>query len=177
MRPRPIWELLQTLLERKRQGSLLGVIDQTKTAMGGRLLQLAMLAPLFDLDSIGSRHDAVEWLVDRQAARQALREVLRGIHDLERVDRTTDDAPRDAARSVFSGASLRELPRLGDILRSGLKPKDRSNSARFAVAAFAWDRSVAEDIAATIGNAICDNPPVQWRDGGFLRRGLPCGTG
>lgn len=163
-------ELLQTLLERKRQGSLLGVIDQTKTAMGGRLLRSWLLAPLLDLDSIGSRHDAVEWLVDRQAARQALREVLRGIHDLERLTgrlTTLLATPRD----LFSlGASLRELPRLGDILRSGLTQKtDQILPELPSLLSLGTD--LCEDIAATIGNAICDNPPVQWRDGGFLRRG------
>lgn len=163
-------ELLQTLVERKRQGSLLGVLDQTKTAMGGRLLRSWLLQPLLDLAQIGARHDAVEWLVDRQATRQSLREVLKGIHDIERLTgrlSTLLATPRD----LFSlGNSLRELPRLMDTLRAALRVPTESFPSDLP-ALLSLGNDLAEDVAATIANAISDNPPVQWRDGSFLRRG------
>lgn len=163
-------ELLQTLIERKRQGSLLGVLDQTKTAMGGRLLRAWLLQPLLDLAQIGARHDAVEWLVDRQATRQSLREVLKGIHDIERLTgrlATLLATPRD----LFSlGNSLRELPRLMDTLRAALSVPTESFPSDLP-ALLSLGNDLAEDVAATIAHAISDNPPVQWRDGGFLRRG------
>jgi len=163
-------ELLQTLVERKRQGSLLGVLDQTKTAMGGRLLRSWLLQPLLDLAQIGARHDAVEWLVDRQATRQSLREVLKGIHDIERLTgrlSTLLATPRD----LFSlGNSLRELPRLMDALRAALRVPTESFPSDLP-ALLSLGNDLAEDVAATIANAISDNPPVQWRDGSFLRRG------
>ncbi len=163
-------ELLQTLVERKRQGSLLGVLDQTKTAMGGRLLRSWLLQPLLALAQIGARHDAVEWLVDRQATRQSLREVLKGIHDIERLTgrlSTLLATPRD----LFSlGNSLRELPRLMDTLRAALRVPTESFPSDLP-ALLSLGNDLAEDVAATIANAISDNPPVQWRDGSFLRRG------
>lgn len=163
-------ELLQTLVERKRQGSLLGVLDQTKTAMGGRLLRAWLLAPLLDLALIGARHDAVDWLVDRQATRQSLREVLKGIHDIERLTgrlATLLATPRD----LFSlGNSLRELPRLMDSLRAALSVPTESFPTELP-ALLSLGSDLAEDVAATIAHAIADSPPVQWRDGGFLRRG------
>ena len=163
-------ELLQTLVERKRQGSLLGVLDQTKTAMGGRLLRSWLLQPLLELAQIGARHDAVEWLVDRQATRQSLREVLKGIHDIERLTgrlSTLLATPRD----LFSlGNSLRELPRLMDTLRAALRVPTESFPSDLP-ALLSLGNDLAEDVAATIANAISDNPPVQWRDGSFLRRG------
>ena len=78
-------ELLHTLIEHKRQGALIGVLDQTKTAMGGRLLRRWLLSPLMSLGAIRRRHDAVEWLVEHQLARQALRERLAEIYDIERL--------------------------------------------------------------------------------------------
>ncbi len=165
-------ELLQTLLERKRQGALLGVLDQTKTSMGGRLLRSWLLQPLLDLERIGQRHDAVEWLVDRHASRQALREVLRSIHDIERLTgrlTTLLATPRDL---FCLGNSLRELPRLMEFLRAALGTKAISDGLlKELPELLPLGSDLGEDVAATIAHAIADNPPVQWRDGGFIRRG------
>lgn len=163
-------ELLQTLLERKRQGSLLGVVDQTKTAMGGRLLRNWLLQPLLDLAMIGQRHDAVEWLALRQATRQALRDVLKGIHDIERLTgrlTTLLATPRDL---YCLGHSLRELPRLMEILRAARNVVTDTFPIDMPYL-LSLGTDLAEDVAATIEHAIADNPPAQWRDGGFLRRG------
>ena len=83
-------ELLHTLMERKRHGSLLGVMDQTRTAMGGRLLRRWLLQPLQQREPILRRHDAVEFLTERQAVRSQAREVLGEIHDLERLTDSVD---------------------------------------------------------------------------------------
>src|SRR5450432_612894 len=78
-------ELCETLLERKRQGSLIDIIDQTRSGMGGRLLRRWLLLPLVEVARIRRRQDAVQRLVNAHAARDLARRVLGGIGDLERL--------------------------------------------------------------------------------------------
>ena len=110
-------ELTETLLERKRTGSLLDVIDETRSAMGGRLLRRWLLFPLVDVGRIRRRQDAVERLVGSHAARDAARRCLGDIADLERLVGRAQlgvATPRDL---VALGRSLALLPTLADALR------------------------------------------------------------
>src|SRR5262249_21924841 len=77
-------ELTETLVGRHKRGSLLGVLDETKTSPGGRLLRRWLLFPSTDVAAIRRRQDAVELLVDRPSLRAELRARLAEIHDLER---------------------------------------------------------------------------------------------
>lgn len=163
-------ELLQTLIDKQRKGSLLGVLDQVKTAMGGRLLRQWLLAPLLDRAAILARHDAVGWLVERQASRQTLRDLLRGIHDLERLTgrlTTLLATPRDLA---ILGASLSRLPQLVQMLsdaqseQPGLLPVPVPPLLQLP-------DDLCQDVAQTIGAALIANPPLIFREGGFIRPG------
>ena len=111
-------ELVETLQDRKRQGSLIGVIDETRSAMGGRLMRRWMLFPLVDVAPIRRRQDAVLRLVNAHAARDATRVVLGEIGDLERLvgrARLGVASPRDL---VSLGTGLARLPEIAAALRS-----------------------------------------------------------
>lgn len=78
-------ELCETLREKKKRGSLLWVLDKTKTAMGARLLRRYVEQPLIEKDEINARLDAVEELKDNAITREELREYLNPVYDLERL--------------------------------------------------------------------------------------------
>ncbi len=179
-------ELLHTLMEGKRQGSLIGVLDQTKTAMGGRLLRRWLLAPLLDLAAIRRRHDAVEWLVEHPLARKALRESLAEIYDLERLAGRLG-AGVATPRDLFSlGQGLRLIPTLQAALASARDPLSLMSDERSRVAPPVDDslglpqllqlgEDLCRDVAERIAVAIIDSPPLVYREGGFIRRGFHAG--
>ncbi len=176
-------ELLHTLMEGKRQGSLIGVLDQTKTAMGGRLLRRWLLSPLLDLAAIRRRHDAVEWLVEHPLSRKALREGLAEIYDLERLAGRLG-AGVATPRDLFSlGQGLRLIPQLQAALASARDPlalvsDERSRSAKATdddlglPTPLQLGDDLCADVANRIAAAIIDNPPLTYREGGFTRRGF-----
>ena len=168
-------ELLQTLMERKRQGALIGVLDQTKTAMGGRLLRRWLLGPLQELGAIRRRHDAVEWLVDRQTVRKALRERLGEVYDLERLAGRLGAqvaTPRDLW-SLFEGLS--QLPLIVELLAAAQAEKGPHRlEAKLGLELpelLELGADLGQDVAARIAQAISENPPALFREGGFIRRG------
>ena len=124
-------ELTETILGRKRTGSLLDVIDETRSAMGGRLLRRWLLFPLVDVARIRRRQDAVERLVGRHAARDAARKILGEIADLERLvgrARLGVATPRDLVALGRSLALL--LPALARSPRCGAPSRQRRVSGR-----------------------------------------------
>ena len=163
-------ELVETLVERRRQGSLLGVLDETRTAPGGRMLRSWLLFPLTSVSAIRERHDAVEWLVDRAALRGELRQVLGELHDLERLAgriQLGTAAPRDL---VLLRRSLERLPEAYALLaradapaapRPTLLSPPSDGDAELAL------------LAEELGSALADDAPAQAkaREGGFVRAG------
>ncbi|EGL81894.1 DNA mismatch repair protein mutS [Caldalkalibacillus thermarum TA2.A1] len=95
-------ELLQTLRERSRKGSLLWLLDQTSTAMGGRLLKKWLTRPLLDQELIEQRLDIVEILVNNPLVREEIMLILKEVYDLERL----------AARVAFGNVTPRDLLQL-----------------------------------------------------------------
>ena len=123
-------ELTETILGRKRDGSLLAILDETKTAPGGRELRRWLLFPLTSIGAIRRRQDAVEALVEKANARTEIRARLREIHDLERLaGRVTlgNATPRDR------GALRRSLERFwrgpGSLCVRGARPRTRPAGA------------------------------------------------
>jgi len=118
-------ELTETLIGKRKDGSLLDVIDDTATAPGGRLLRRWLLYPLVDVAQIRRRQDAVAWLVERPALCEAIRRALSRIADLERLAGKAMlgvATPRDLGRLRDALASLPELLAL---VRSGQDPLDQ----------------------------------------------------
>ncbi len=149
--------------EGTRQGSLLHEIDRTETPMGSRLLRAWLLRPLVALERIRDRLDAVEELAFRTTERGKLREVLKGVHDLERlVSRAAlgTAGPRDL---VALRQSLVAVPRIKRLLSECQAPLVRSLAAELDDLA-----DVRDDIEAT----LIDEPPALVRDGGYVRDGV-----
>jgi DNA mismatch repair protein MutS len=108
-------ELLRTLVEGKREGTLLHLLDRTRTAMGARDLRAWLLHPLRDVERIRQRHDVVERLVRDAALRRAIRDTLQTINDIERLNSRIAlglAGPRDLAALR---SSLEQLPHLAGL--------------------------------------------------------------
>jgi len=155
-------ELLATMSEGKRSGSLLSVLDSTATSMGGRLLKRWITHPLVDIVQIGKRHEAVEELVGAPQERSALRSVLSGISDLERL----------LGRLSCRSGTAREMKALGDSL--GKVPKLRSVLSGFSsemLQELCDSLDDLDDLTGLISKAIVDHPPATVTDGGIFRDG------
>jgi DNA mismatch repair protein MutS len=162
-------ELCRTLIEGKKEGSLLSVIDATCTAPGGRALRRWLLYPLTEVAPIRRRHDAVEHLVERAALRLEARQALRRIHDLERIAGRISlgvATPRDLDQLRASLARVPELVRLvagqGEVLAVEVPELLRAEPALVAE---------LEDVAALLDETLADEPPAALKDGGVIRDG------
>jgi DNA mismatch repair protein MutS len=165
-------ELTETMLERKRQGSLLDTLDVTATAMGGRLLRRWLLFPLLDLGRIRRRHDAIERLVEKQSAREASRKILSELGDIERLvsrARLGVASPRDV---VVLGRSLQQLPDLAAALQQAVDPLAALAAGGAGSDLLDLGQDLAQDTADRIVATLEDNAPATTKDGGFIRSGV-----
>lgn len=155
-------ELVETVRERSKKGSLLWLLDRTETSMGARLLRRWIDKPLLQRSRIEERLEAVEHLHAGYILREDLRERLGEIYDLERL----------VGRIAFSSANGRDLIALKKSLRQIPSLKElcaASSSATLQRIADELDR--CEDLADAIDAAIADEPPVSVRDGGIIKAG------
>ena len=156
-------EITRTMLGGRRAGSLLGLLDRTRTAMGGRMLREWVGAPLRDPAGIAARHDAVAALVDASDALAALRDVLRTVSDLERL----------GARVAQGTANARDLVALGRSL--GAIPGLHAATAPVPAVARLLPADPLADVAADIGRWLVDEPPPTTTEGGMIREGADPG--
>ena len=155
-------ELLATL-RGERRGSLLWVLDQTQTPMGGRLLRSWLLAPLTDPAAIGARLDAVEELGERASWRNEIADALRTIGDLERLGARLA-ANRVTPRDLLGlAAALATIGRIRSILGD-------ARCTRLTSCCAALDELPA--VQVRIAAAIGDEPPLNPRAGGVIRPGF-----
>ena len=154
-------ELLRAVGTGRREGSLAGVLDHTKTPMGGRRLGEWLAAPLVDKAAIDERLDAVATLVGDPLAAARLVELLTGIGDLERL----------IGRVVTGRAGPRDLERIGHAAAI-LPDVVAALAGRGGLLATLRDAlDPCADIAARIGATLREGCPVFARDGGFIRPG------
>ncbi len=149
-------ELVETIRDGQRKGSLLWVLDKTRTAMGGRLLRRRISQPLLDVDSLNQRLDAVEAWVNAALDRAEMRELLRKIGDIERwTNRCTQKIalPRDL---VGLRESLETLPEVRAIA-------ERVEQA--------GGLDLCPGVLDMLSTAIADDPPVTLATGGVIRPG------
>jgi DNA mismatch repair protein MutS len=174
-------ELVQTLIGGRKQGSLLDVVDETRTAPGGRLLRRWLLYPLTEVAPIRRRQDAVAWLVERPALRAAAQADLAEIHDLERLAGKATLAvatPRDLAR-LRDGVA--RLPQLAARLAAGqgggpIAPGGGAGAAVLEGLPDLLDLSrvatpALAALAARLDAALVADPPAMTKEGGFIRDG------
>jgi DNA mismatch repair protein MutS len=154
-------ELLATM-RGERRGSLLWVLDQTMTPMGGRLLRQWLLAPLTDIGAIGERLDAVEHLRERHSWRQSLEVELRAIGDLERLN----------GRLAAGRVTPRDLTGLGVTLERIGRLKQALADVPVVTLRHGGDELDAmHDVAARIAATLADDPPLNPHLGGVIRDG------
>ncbi len=154
---------LVTTLGGERKGSLLHLLDGTRTAMGARLLRRRLLAPLTELARIRRRHDSVEALLTDAALREQLRETLGRVSDLERL----------CTRAALGVATPRDLGAIGNSLRAAASLREHlqeafARSTDDAIARLV-PQDVCEDLAARLTGSLVDEPPVSWTTGGIFR--------
>lgn len=155
-------ELTETMRGQDKRASLLGVLDRTKTAMGKRMIRAWIEQPLIHPAQIFRRQNAVEELVDDSVLRGDLRELLSGVHDLERI----------MTRIVYGSANARELVALKETIQKTAPVKWRLQSVKSELLQEVYtDIDPLEDVMRRIGDTIDDNPPVTVREGGMVRKG------
>jgi len=143
-------------------GTLLAVLDETKTGMGARRLRSWLLQPLASREAIVRRLDAVEEFVRDAGRRAALRSALAGVADLERLVGRIGHGSAGARDLRALAASLRRLPRLAEGLAHATAAALREAADRI---------HGHDDVAALIERAIVDAPPPTVQDGGVIRDG------
>ena len=156
-------ELTETMRERSKKGTLLWVLDKTKTSMGARLLRKWIEQPLLDADEIRARLDAVEEYKADPLSRAELRAVLKSISDLERL----------SGRLVYGTANAQDLNALKQSFRR--LPEVRAALAPCRAVTNTYLREemdTLDDLAAMIEERIVDEPPLSVRDGGMIRPGF-----
>ena len=155
-------ELVETMRGKEKRGSLLGVLDKTKTAMGKRLLRVWLERPLLQPVAIDERLDAVEELYKDSVLCGDLGEMLSGIYDLERI----------MTRIVYGSANARELRSLSQTIRAAAPVRERLSGAKAAMlCAIRDEMDPLSDICEWIESAIEDEPPLTVREGKMIRLG------
>ncbi|MCR5735808.1 MAG: DNA mismatch repair protein MutS, partial [Lachnospiraceae bacterium] len=155
-------ELIETMRDKKKQGSLFHILDKSRTAMGARQIRNYIEQPLISKDAITERLNAVSDLFDNDVFREELREYLTPIYDLERLMGKVNYRsanPRDL------NAFLRSLEMLGPIKGLSQDTKSRELKALFD------DLDPLTDIRDLILSAIEDDPPLQIKEGGIIKTG------
>ena len=155
-------ELVETLREKNKRGSLLWVLDKTKTAMGARTLRSYVEQPLINGEEINQRLEALEELNQNPMLRDEIREYLNPIYDLERlISRISYQSanPRDL---VAFSSSLEMLPHIRQILKEFKSP---------LLVSVCEDMDPLKDLADLIKRAIVEEPPLAQKDGGIIREG------
>lgn len=162
-------ELVETMIGKRKQGSLLEVIDHTATGPGARLLRRWLLFPLVDVSAIRRRQDAVAWLVERAALTSDLLAALREIADVERL----------AGKSTLGVATPRDLGRLRGALAllPALVARLRGEVAGSLEMPPVLDVEPLVDpavaaICARLAETLVDAPPSLLKDGGVIRDGV-----
>ncbi len=156
-------ELAETLREKQKRGSLLWVLDKTKTAMGGRTLRSYLEQPLIQKEEIEKRLDAIEELKNDACSRDEMREYLNPIYDLERLLARVSYKTANPRDLIAFRNSLEMLPHIKNVLKS-FKKELLHNIEN--------DIDDLQDIYHLIDNAIEEEPPITIREGGIIRTGF-----
>ena len=156
-------ELCETLREKQKRGSLLWVLDKTKTAMGARTLRSYIEQPLLDKDAMEARLDAVEEFCKDSVSRDEIREYLNPIYDLERLLSKVTYKTANPRDLIAFRNSLEMLPHIKAVL-SGFQKE--------LLTEIYEDIEGLEDIYSLIDAAIVEEPPLLVREGGIIKDGF-----
>ncbi|MCF0144980.1 MAG: DNA mismatch repair protein MutS, partial [Eubacterium sp.] len=155
-------ELTETMREKQKKGSLLWVLDKTRTAMGARLLRKYLEQPLIRAEDIRARHEAVGELLDHPMIRDEIREYLQPVYDLERL----------ASRIVYQNANPRDLLAFRTSLDMLPFIRQLLSDASCPLLNRLYEEiDEMQDVRQWIADALQDDPPLAMHDGGILRDG------
>ena len=155
-------ELVRSMADGSKRGTLLGVLDFTKTSMGARRLRFWIESPLLDIARIYERQEAVAELCASAPLRDAVAEQLKAVADLERIVSRVEVGSANARDLVALRSSLSVLPALRDVLANcQSKALQRLNS----------EIRQHRQLAVRLEQAIVDEPPFSVREGGMIRPG------
>ncbi|NLY98332.1 MAG: DNA mismatch repair protein MutS [Clostridiaceae bacterium] len=155
-------ELTETLLERKKTGSLLWVIDRTVTAMGGRMLRSWLEQPLTDVLSITERQNAVQCFKDNFIRRAEIRELLSGVYDMERITSKAVLGSVNCRDLLSVKNSFGPLPAIAETMKDFDDPFLQSIRSRI---------DTLEDLYDLLDRSINEQPPVTITEGGIIKDG------
>lgn len=183
-------ELTLSLSDGGKQRTLLGVLDETLTSMGGRLLRRWLEEPLLDVGAIQARLDAVDELAQDELLRGDVRELLRGVNDIERLVSRAAAGLANGRDLIGLRDSLHKLPALIDVMQrcktsvlhdllcrlghdqpipiDPLEVRERQDEE---ISNGGERKKSVAGVAALIARAIADEPPAGLRDGGLIRSG------
>lgn len=156
-------ELTETIRFKGKKGSLLWLLDETRTAMGGRQLKQWVERPLIDQNQIGHRHSLVELFIQHYFERQELREKLNEVYDLERLAGRVAFGNVNARDLIQLKKSLSQIPYLKQILLS--LNNEVSND-------LADKLDPCEEVTDLLENALVESPPLSVKDGNMIRDGF-----
>lgn len=155
-------ELTETLREKQKRGTLLWVLDKTKTAMGARMLRSFVEQPLIAREEILARQNAIEELNMNYISREEMAEYLNAVYDLERLIGRISYKTANPRDLIAFQNSLAMLPHIKKILGEfGADLLQEADSGMDAL----------EELTELIGKAIVDDPPISVREGGIIRDG------
>ena len=156
-------ELTETMLEKQKKGSLLWVLDKTKTAMGARMLRSFLEQPLNDKKRINSRLDAISLFTSDMILREELREYLQPVYDLERLMGKINYHSVNPRDMIAFKNSLEMLPHIKNLLKDCKTP---------CIIDLYDSLDALEDLYSLIDNAISEDAPLNLKEGGIIKEGF-----
>jgi len=154
-------ELVETVRDRTVRGSLLWVLDRTKTSMGSRKLKAWMLQPLISEKDINKRLDAVEELVSDGILCAKLGNAIENIFDIERLVSRVASRTCNARDLKALADSLQRIPRVKELLKKAISYHLKAGA----------DLEELDDIISLVSAAIADEPPYTVKEGGIIKKG------
>lgn len=165
-------EIVQTMRTQEKRGSLLWVLDRTRTSMGKRLLRAWLEQPLVQLAPIVKRHNAVGELVDSAPLREDLLQQLAGMQDMERLITRITYGTANARELRSLAQTLEKLPAIKQ-LTAGTAIKQLTAGTHSALLqGLHASLDELQDVCSLINSAICEEPPFTVREGGMITDGF-----
>ncbi|MFQ5962887.1 MAG: DNA mismatch repair protein MutS [Candidatus Scalinduaceae bacterium] len=155
-------ELVKTIRTHQKEGSLLGIIDKTKTPMGGRLIKGWLISPLCTSEDIRFRQDGVEELYDNKNLCKEIREHLKDVYDIERISTKISFGRANARDLISLKQSISVLPKLKKMISVCNSPILKSLYEAL---------DILEEVRVLISTAIVPEPPHSVREGGIIQEG------
>jgi len=155
-------ELIRTMRDLKKEGSLFGVLDSTMTSMGGRLLKSWINYPLIDINKINARLSAVAELKENVRIKKELTEELKEVYDVERLNSKLTSASSNARDLIALKNSVMKFPEIKTTLNDVNAP---------LLVELNESLDLLDDVAILIHSAIAEDPPITLKDGGLIKKG------